>query len=204
VLLLGLKLTDPSVLLLVVLAVTAGFLLLRTNRYFARQKRLSESAEAWPTPRQEDGEPPSYAQTPHGVVRWEVEMHETARRLTGQLDSKLAALEALVAEADRAAARLEAAIDVARLKERTGASAEPSPSATAGRVPSGCSSVSLGGASALLHPEGTRPAVAPPRPSLHEEVYALADYGYDVAEIARRIGSPVGEVELILTLRGKS
>ena len=36
-------------------------------------------------------------------------MHETARELSAQLDSKMSALQALIAEADRAAARLEAA-----------------------------------------------------------------------------------------------
>jgi hypothetical protein len=29
----------------------------------------------------------------------------------------------------------------------------------------------------------------------------LANYGYDAAEIARRLGAPVGEVELILRLQ---
>ena len=31
----------------------------------------------------------------------------------------------------------------------------------------------------------------------------LADYGFAPTEIARRVGSPVGEVELILGLRAK-
>ena len=44
-------------------------------------------------------------------------MHETARELSAQLDSKLSALQALIAEADRAAARLDAA--VARASEST-------------------------------------------------------------------------------------
>jgi hypothetical protein len=36
----------------------------------------------------------------------------------------------------------------------------------------------------------------------YEEIYTLADYGYDAAEIAQRIGTPIGEVQLILGLRG--
>ena len=35
-----------------------------------------------------------------------------------------------------------------------------------------------------------------------EEIHRLADDGFAAAEIARRVGSPVGEVELILSLRG--
>ena len=83
-----------------------------------------------------------------------------------------------MAEADRAAARLEAA---------------------------------LAGAADSLPPQGNQAyslehaAASPtaPRAGRREEVYALADYGYDAAEIARRVGSPIGEVELILSLRGK-
>ena len=41
------------------------------------------------------------------------------------------------------------------------------------------------------------------RPRRQEEIYTLADYGYEPAEIARRVGTPVGEVELILSLRGR-
>ena len=36
-----------------------------------------------------------------------------------------------------------------------------------------------------------------------QEIYTLADSGLEAAEIARRVGSPVGEVELILGLRQK-
>jgi DNA-directed RNA polymerase specialized sigma24 family protein len=36
-----------------------------------------------------------------------------------------------------------------------------------------------------------------------QEIYTLADYGFPPAEIARRVGSPIGEVELILGLREK-
>ena len=48
-------------------------------------------------------------------------MHDTARDLSARLDSKLSMLQAMVAEADRAAARLEAALARA---------AEPAPART--------------------------------------------------------------------------
>ena len=53
------------------------------------------------------------------------------------------------------------------------------------------------------------PREAPPavgtaaRPRRYEEIYTLADYGYEPAEIARRVNTPVGEVELILSLRSR-
>ena len=37
----------------------------------------------------------------------------------------------------------------------------------------------------------------------YAEIYALADSGLASAAIATRVGSPIGEVELILGLRGK-
>jgi hypothetical protein len=37
----------------------------------------------------------------------------------------------------------------------------------------------------------------------YDEIYVLADYGHNAAEIAQRLGSPIGEVELILSLRSK-
>ena len=36
-----------------------------------------------------------------------------------------------------------------------------------------------------------------------QEIYALADYGLSESAIAQRLGVPIGEVELILSLRGK-
>jgi len=90
-------------------ALLSVFLLRRSHRYFSRQKRDGGSAIVR-TPRPQPEGPPRPADAPPEMLRWQVEMHETARELSGQLDSKMAALQALVAEADRAAARLEAAL----------------------------------------------------------------------------------------------
>jgi hypothetical protein len=121
-------------------------------------------------------------------------MHETARDLMGQLDSKMRALQALIAEADRAAARLEAALDESNEPHREGA--------FSGRRHAGQAE----GLAPAPAPSRTSPDYAadrdrPPAESRREEIYTLADYGYDATEIARRVGSPVGEVELILGLR---
>jgi hypothetical protein len=48
--------------------------------------------------------------------------------------------------------------------------------------------------------------VAPPPPSdrtdpRHERIYALADQGLSPRDIARELGRPTGEIELILALR---
>jgi hypothetical protein len=157
------------------LALVIGWLLLRTHRYLARQKRNDSPLVRVARPKQADAG--HHLDAPPDVLRWEVQMHETARELSAQLDSKMRVLQVLIAEADRAAARLEAA--------------EGKPPDAAGQ-PTGADPQPTTQAEGL---KSTR--------RRQEEIYALADYGHDAAEIARRTGSPVGEVELILGLREK-
>ena len=208
---LAMKLTDPGMLLLAAMAVAIGMLLMRSSRYFARQNNRSASAENWPR----QGDATSAAEMPRDVNRWDVQMHETARQLSGQLDSKMAALEVLIAEADRAASRLEAAIDLSRLPQRGAAAGDPPggasrDSASPENAPP--EDASRGDAPPA---DAERPMAASDRSSpkpaelpatqhrFREDIYALADYGYNPAEIAERVGSPIGEVELILSLRRK-
>lgn len=61
---------------------------------------------------------------PPEVVRWQVEMHETARDLKAELDSKMLALQSLIRLASEERMKLEAAIEAA---ERTGAASQPFP-----------------------------------------------------------------------------
>ncbi|MHC4178596.1 MAG: DUF6115 domain-containing protein [Planctomycetota bacterium] len=162
--------------LLGALALVIGWLLLRTHRYLSRQKGKDSPLVRVPRPKQaDDGH---HLDAPPEVLRWEVQMHETARELSAQLDSKMRALQALIAEADRAAARLEAAAAKSPDDLRQPAPSDPQPTTQAEALKSAR--------------------------RRQEEIYTLADYGLDAAEIARRVGSPVGEVELILGLREKA
>jgi hypothetical protein len=47
------------------------------------------------------------ADAPNEVLRWQVEMHETARELKAELDTKMRALHVLMRDADERIARLE-------------------------------------------------------------------------------------------------
>lgn len=178
-------------LMLGAVAVVIGWLLLRTHRYLSRQKRGDSPLVRVERPhRTEHGH---HLDAPPEVLRWEVQMHETARELSAQLDSKMRALQALVAEADRAAARLEAAgkpPDATR--QPVGPDPRPATQAEALRA-TGSSDRATG------NPDQTSPRRS--ARARQEEICTLADYGLDAAEIARRTGSPVGEVELILGLR---
>src|SRR4030042_1388931 len=101
----------PTSLLLAAVALTIFILLMRVQRYDGAPR---EPRPSWsPPPREKPFEEAHHLGEPMSMVQWEVEMHETARRLSAQLDSKMGVLEHLVREADRAAARLEAALAAA-------------------------------------------------------------------------------------------
>ena len=109
-------------------------------------------------------------------------MHDLARDLSGQLDSKIRILELLIREAEKASARLEAAL----LRSRGNIEAARKPRSEPAKSPV---------------------EAAPPNPAdkpRFDRIYALADAGLSPAKIAAQIGSQVGEVELILGIRGKS
>jgi hypothetical protein len=192
--------TDPSTLCLIVLALSAVFLLIHTRGQLARQRRRWEAeataAGAYDAAAKGVSFPPGCL--PDDLARWEVEMHETARQLSAQLDAKLGLLQSLIAEADRAAARLEEALDRAHPTLPPGSPAE-SLRPAAGHARDLQEDFETA-ADANSSTAGEDPRMTD-RARRREEVYRLADYGFSVTEIARRAGLPVGEVELMLSLR---
>ncbi len=199
----------PTLVFMGALALTIAVVLLRTQRYYARNTSARPSYE--PPPRQDPSPRAHTLGAPPPMVDWEVQMHDMARELAAQLDSKIGVLEHLIREADRAAARLEAAVaaqragssvlDAAERLERLTPSA---PHETGPPISQAEALKAAGGADrALPAPRAPEQSAGerPPAESRYESIYTLADYGYDPAEIARRTGTPVGEVQLILSLR---
>ncbi len=169
-----------SLVLLVMLGLVLGWVLFRTHRALAKHRGSWKPGRPQ---RPKRADPGHHVDSPPDVLRWEVQMHETARELSGQLDSKMRVLQALITDADRAAARLETAMG-------------ETPPATQ--------------AEALMSSDGPRQAESTVEPTgdstsqdRREEVYTLSDYGLGPAEVAARIGRPIGEIELILSLRYK-
>ena len=162
----------------------SGILLFQSNRYFSRQTKRRSFSETLHEPKKESE---SVRALPHEGERWEVQMRELARELSARLDSKMGALEQLIVEADRAAARLEQASSVARHGQQGEASGID------------VSELAVGAAAGTP----ARAGAASGYQERYEEIYLLSDYGYPPEEIAHRVGSPVGEVELILGLRKK-
>jgi hypothetical protein len=144
-------------------------------------------------------------------------LHETARQLTAKLDSKMAALGQLIREADRAAARLEAARSETSqpAAHSAGTQAPSQPTARSRDAHEALPPRPVSQAEALKptsavdavsNPAGAASGDARRQPAAadrYDEIYLLSDYGFDTPEIARRVESPVGEVELILGLRPK-
>lgn len=133
-------------------------------------------------------------------------MHELARELSGQLDSKIRVLELLIREANEAAARLEAAVgrttstkhEVRSTKDEVlnhGYRAVPN-SETPHNSPAAPREI----AAFKSSKPSSKPFKIAGNPRF-ERVYALADAGMSPSAIANQIGSQVGEVELILSLR---
>ena len=87
------------------LAMLSFILLKRSSRYFLRTPatRIAAYRPRMPAP-----------VAPKEYERWQVEMHDLARELRAELDSKIVLLEQLIREANEAAARLETATELAQ------------------------------------------------------------------------------------------
>jgi hypothetical protein len=116
-----------------------------------------------------------------------VEMLDTARQMTAQLDTRAARLEILMKEADEKLASLKAAT--------SGIVASPAEHPITAYPPVPVSE----GRSIIAKPEKLE---IPPDPR-HADVYQMADQGSSPNEIARQLNRPHGEVELILALRSR-
>jgi hypothetical protein len=191
-----------TMLFIAAVALVTWLLLSRSQRYFSQQRHQEPSSR--PSPIAGFEKRGHNLDVSEAAARWEVQMYDTARELSAQLDSKMSALQALIADADRAAARLEAALGShPPAIPRVSCSQE-----TAGKVKTTGqteSQKSLSGIdlSTLQTPLPSGPAPLPIQDRQRDEIYTLADYGFEPAEIASRVSRPIGEVQLILGLRGK-
>lgn len=120
-----------------------------------------------------------------------VEYEQMIRNMTSQLDTRAAKLELLIKEADEKMAALSAANAGAILPS---VSAAPGDSATSADP----ETAAMARATDLTPTPRRDPTGPDPR---HAEVYALADQGLAARDVARKLGRPNGEIELILALR---
>jgi hypothetical protein len=172
--------------------VTCGALLLRTHRQLAgRPKTPLPSPASFSQPARPTSASAHRLDAPAEMRRWDVEMHDRARELQAQLDSKIAILQHLTVDARQQADRLEAAIS------RAEALGQTVPEEVPPRIVEGEEQNRV-----RIDTTGARAGNSASR--RHAEIYSLADSGMSSAAIANRVGCPIGEIELILGLRGRA
>jgi hypothetical protein len=215
--------SGAQVVFLLGLALVIIILLVRSKRYFRQVTNYQVPAARPPRKSQ----PPKAISTPASdFEKWEVEMHDLARDLMGQLDSKIRVLELLIRQADEATERLKAARAVTGVRgEGQGAIEETippersrpresehlrrvardviEPERSSNSPPSRKEPAHSESRSAARNASESRKPLKMANNPRFERVYALADAGMSAPTIANQIGTQVGEVELILSLRGK-
>lgn len=139
-----------------------------------------------------------------------VELSEMARQVTAQLDTRSAKLQVLIDDADARLAALRSAVSTPTADAAEPPMFRPSPARRPDADPRDdeatievpmfrtrpAGPVAADGPPAAVAAEAAGSASPP-----NEAVYALADRGRGAAEIARELGRPRGEVDLILLLR---
>ena len=121
-----------------------------------------------------------------------IQLEELARRVSAQVDTRFAKLEAVIRDADERIARLEALLAATNGKQPPPAVTEhnaeqPAPAAKPRR---------RGRSKARERDPDTIAAISP----MHRQVLELRQQGRGADEIARALGLPLGEVEVILNL----
>ncbi len=101
-------------------AAAVGALVFFLMRFWSRQYLHGATTKSEPlAPRRwrDSGKEQPLRDAPADIERWQVEMHELARDLKGELDTKIAVLQRLVIDASAAAERLEATLERADRRE---------------------------------------------------------------------------------------
>lgn len=174
--------SSPQLILLAAMAIMIWVLWRRSNKHFGRGGKAYEPPHR--ISKLEQDRDLALSDAPAEVTRWQVEMHELAREMKGELDTKMAVLQLLIRQATDAAARLDEAVQRA---ERLGLNRLADPLA------------------ALENwTPGAEQDVAAGEPARHPQagqIYALADAGQAPAAIARQTGLSLGDIEMVLSLR---
>jgi hypothetical protein len=202
---------SPSSLLLIAIAAIAVLFLLRmSQRKRAEEARRGAIEAARRAEPREQGAPA----IPHGqrdpeVARLYIEMNEFARELEGRLDTKIAYLKRLIADAERVMEGLNRALAGAAAAASTAPAAstastaptappvDPSPAAPPpAPTPAPIVDVTVGGGAPPDDP-------VPPsdgQDDIRKRIVEMAKAGKPKEAIAEEVGVPKGEVELVLSL----
>lgn len=106
-----LALESQQLLILAGATIAGAFLLLRVLKN--RREPTADPLKAF----QRTELPSRNQEPPLELVRWEVQMHDTARELKAELDSKMVALQVLIRQAERECQRLEQLLEKTKNRE---------------------------------------------------------------------------------------
>ena len=154
------------------LLIMAGVVLL-TFSLIRILRRRAEQTETKLKPTSYSDPTPSSIKPRQVADSLEVQLYNTFRELNARLDTKFHLLNELVVEAERKATRLEKLM------------ASPS--------------ITLDGEDTIIIATDKTPS--PTETSRFDEIHALAERGMTPPEIAQRVDLPIGEINLILSLR---
>jgi hypothetical protein len=155
------------------------------------------------------------AQDPE-VAKLYVELSEFAREMEGRMDTKIAYLRRLIADAEKVMHGLNGAI--ARAEGVGGAAAGAPPVGSPGSAPAGGAAPAGGGVAPGMDPAAAPPqrppeplidvvidgAAACERQVVKDRILSLSGAGKSKEAIAEAVGIPKGEVELVLSLHRAS
>jgi hypothetical protein len=210
----------------IVFVVAAAFVILiflrysRKNRNAAAMRAEIEKAEKPERPERYGG--PSRAGRPEGqqdpeVAKLYIELNEFARELEGRMDTKIAYLRKLLAEAERVIGELDRSMAGARVAIAAGpADGKGERAPPLERAPEAAPTGKEQPSGPL--PDAETPPSPPTTPTLditvgdpdktagtgeaREKILRLAGEGKCKEEIIEEVGLPKGEVELVLRLHG--
>jgi hypothetical protein len=162
---------------LLALVIMASLLMRRSYRYFGRKGKKIEGLVRIDRPKPARRWS-SNIDSPEQVAKFEVQLQETMRELSAQLDNKMVCLQVLLRQANEKIHRLEQLQRIESTNADTSA-AEP-----------------------IARESSAAGEVADPDP-IHREIYLLADQGFSAVTIAHRVAQPLREVEAVLRSRSE-
>lgn len=174
------------------------FIMLRRGYRYSKKRKRAERLD--PLDKNPKGAhyPSPSDKSDDANTRQAVAIHKTERDLSGQLDTKARLLQLLLIEARRERSALEQAIgDAKRLGLRAGKSDTLAMLDEALSAPVEQMQMRISEWDRTL----TDRQSIPRQGEVIDDVYRLADSGQTVSQIADRLGSPIGDIELLLSLR---
>ena len=195
-------LPDTLIQMLMLVGVVAIGLLLTISI----RGKIARRNAAIPEPRERIAQARTHRFTGEDKHAASAQLHDTARRLSVQMDNKAERLEQLLEEADRKLHDLQQVMRELTQNAGNGATIEsaaatpPAPPASPVSPPLRIPAASMDPAAIPEPPPAAHPLPSEPDP-LTRSVYELSDSGHDTVSIARELDEQIGKVELILALR---